>query len=154
MTIVAADFEGKWAVGQAYGDDKLNAFIDKYRRQILVDLMGVELFEEYENDDAPFADILAPMSVQKHNQILHSIGLKTMLLDFIYSFYINETQHTATSGGTVVLAQEGGNRPYITANVSAMYYNDGFEAYRCIQAYLKANFENFKGVKKELVWNY
>jgi hypothetical protein len=154
--ITAADFEGKWAITKAFGVDKLQPYIDANTPQILAELFGVEMYEEWVNDDTLFPELFEKFVYQlKCGQVISSTGIKTMLLNYVYAIYTRDAHITATSGGNVVLKPEGGQAQTDNMATFIRFYNDAISTFRAIQARIKDNAEDyplFKGQDKETTW--
>jgi len=157
--ITAQDFVGKWAVSIAYGSSKLNTFISENVPQILAELFGVEMYEEWEADDTLYPELFEPFSYQIangcNNEIVHSKGVNVMLKNYVYAIYEKDAHITATSGGNVVLNQEGGKPQTDSTATFIRFYNDAISTFRAIQARIKDNKDDyplFKGQDKQTTW--
>ena len=162
-----SDFKGKYQVSQnAFDATSFQAFIDKYERKYLYDLLGVTL------GDLLLADISTPFAVPTtliyqtiYNalnldnvnyswcQQIRSNGIKEMLLGFIYFEYIRSKAVVNTPVGSVI-AQ---NEVSIIAdwNSTGLYnnYNEGVKSYQSIQRYILLNsvsYPDYYGTNKSL----
>ena len=148
--IVAADFEGKWAISKAYGSTTLNDYINANEPMILANLFGVEMYEAWEEDEELYPELFEAFHYQlKCGEIVHSDSIKTMLLNMIYAVYTRDSHVTATSGGNVVLTPEGGKTQTDSMATYIRFWNSGISTFRAIQARIKDNIEDyplFKGV--------
>jgi len=143
------DFIGKYSISQSSFDvTKLQAFIDKYEKKYLIDLLGVTIA------DLLYADIAAstflPPVTAKYSTIfnlmatdvpieIRSNGIKEMLLGFIYWDYCINNPVKNTSTGFVVASNEVSN--LIDWNSTPIYsnYNEAVNTYRNIQIYVCNN---------------
>lgn len=162
--VTSADFgTGKYQLHiGTYSVTNLDAYIDKYEKRYLVELLGANLFGEFEADvilggglptEARFIQIFNPFQVDYSYVILYSEGIKEMLLGFIYFEYLKDQIVQITTIGTVV--PSGENSRDSNSLYSQMYtrYNEAVRTYRAIQEYIIKNsgdYGDFNGAKKLL----
>lgn len=85
---------------------ELELFIDKYERLLLIDALGVTLYDQLQAD-------LPGLSIQKWKDLVNGKnytinsktyrwdGLKNILVPFIFTHYLRDDQSTYTTTGTV-----------------------------------------------------
>jgi hypothetical protein len=156
------DFIGKYSISQnSFDVIKLQAFIDKYEKKYLYDLLGVTLGDLLYTDivgvtflpppTVIYATIFNPLNSDTNN--IRSNGIKEMLLGFIYWEYCIQNLIKNTPTGFVVAANEVSNA--IDWNSTPIYsnYNESVETYRDIQIYVYNNsidYPDYKGTHKSI----
>ena len=151
---------------------ELQAYIDRYEKRYLIDLLGCELSELF------IADLVdgvpaSPIYQDLYNEICEDLtqgfdsfyyghcgckpkriisrGIKSMLQGFIFFQYMRDQPNA--KGLTGVNKQKAENSemvPFGTWGISE-YYNESIEDYQNIQYYIyenKENYPSFNGVKK------
>lgn len=170
MSIVnPSDFLGKFEVSQnALVKQKLQGYIDLYEDQYMMDLLGVELYNEYKAGLAilppdplyvklsdPFAEDTKYGCFENGRKVLISKGVKNMLLGFIYwEFYKDDFSAVSTNGHGKPTPENSTNS---TTFLSALYtrYNESIDTYRSIQEYINQNrnlYPKYNGVRKRLAY--
>lgn len=166
MFVTIADYSvgGKFELHTgAYDVDRLQYYIDKYEKRYLVELLGADLYAEFEADvilgggvptEPRFLTIYNPLQVDYSWTILYSDGMHEMLKGFIYYEYIKDQINQMTPIGMVTPSGENsrdGNSLY-----QQMYtrYNDAVRMYKAIQEYItnnSADYSEFNGMRKMLI---
>lgn len=180
LLIKASDFVGDYQIAQTTHGNNIDFYIEKYEEKYLQELMGVELLKLlkasvsspntvppadplYLAIYAPFAedekdvcydfyfmyDYCAPL----RGRIRRSVGLKEMLLGFVYFEYMRKQKYTPTSSGTVVNANENSRETSFDYNGLYQRYNDSVDTYHTIQWYIFKNkpvsYPTFNGQRKQ-----
>jgi len=148
--VKTTDFVGKYSISQnSFNGSDLQAFIDKYEKVYLRDLLGLVL------GDLLYADIAGstflPPVTARYTVIFNAIaqeingcdvvsnGIKEMLLGFIYfEFVKTQSVHNTTTGN--VMAQNEVS-VQVDWNSTEVYnnYNEAINSYRAIQIYINEN---------------
>lgn len=149
MFLGVTDFVGKFELHTGmYDQAKLISYIDRYEKKYLVQLFGVELFNDFIADlglgivpNSPnFKKVFYPFNEQLDmRMIVISEGILDMLKGFIYFEYAKDLFNQMTPFGNV--SQKSENSSVVTSLNSMMYtrYNESVKTYRAIQAYMMFN---------------
>ena len=157
------DFIGKFEIHQGmYDAVNIDLYIQKYELRYLVELLGVDLFNEFYLDanaqpqhipsNLLFLFIYNPFQYQNGMQyweILFSGGMKEMLLGFVYFEYMKDQITQNTLAGTVT--QNSENSKGATTTLYGKY-NDAVKTYTAIQSYILYNsgsYPKFRGQPKQ-----
>ena len=164
IAITTTDFIGKFEVTtNEFTSTNLVEYISRYQKLLTVELLGVELFDLYEANptDPEFVLIENPLTFQTDNGMIYeSLGLKNMLVGFIYFMYTRDLYSRPSIVGVVKPSNENSTTP---TNVSALLwqrYNESVNSYEAIQEYIKENdsvyttFATFRGVQKDVIIPY
>jgi hypothetical protein len=157
LLISKTDFVGVYGLSQSISDT-IDPYILKWEKLYLRELMGAELYDLFV---ASFVGVLPTGDyLTLYNEInqdvcgglLHSEGMKKMLLGFIWYEYASGTAHKHSDTGIVA----GTNEISVQADFSLAYrhYNDSISTYKSIQYYIQKNirlYPTFKGVPKRLI---
>ncbi len=166
MFITIADFSvgGKFELHTgAYDVARLQYYIDKYEKRYLTELLGVDLYNEFEADvtlgggtptEPRFIEIFEPLQVDYNWTILYSDGMVEMLKGFIYYEYIKDQISQMTPIGMVT--PSGENSRDSNSLYYQMYtrYNDAVRMYKAIQEFITNNssdYDEFNGMRKMLI---
>lgn len=153
LNITFNDFgKGKYELHKGmYENAKIQAYIDKYERQYLVKLLGVDLFNEFVNDlvagipqSANFLAIYNSFEYDNVNCNIHiSEGMLEMIKGFIYFEYLKDMTNTVTVAGNV--RQMGENSENVSTLNSMIYtrYNESIFTFRAIQHYICDNSKDY-----------
>jgi hypothetical protein len=157
--VQTTDFIGKYTITQSSNTITiLQAFIEKYEKIYLYDLLGVAL------GNLLLADISTPFTVPstlKYSNIFNPIsqdtplirtnGIKEMLVGFIYFEYCKQSTVKHTITGYVIGDNEVSNQVDINSTPIYGNYNEAVNTFKCIQCYINANssdYIDFKGTYK------
>jgi hypothetical protein len=167
MFIQVSDFnEGKYEVHTgAFDVARLQDYIDKYEKRYLVELLGADLYAQFEADviagggsptEQRFNDILEPFEVDYLHSILISEGMVEMLIGFIYFEYTKDQIVAMSPVGNV--RPKGQNSEIASSLYTQIYnrYNEAVRTYKAIQIYIHQNsgdYSDYNGVQKYLA-NY
>ncbi len=159
VLISSANFVGKYAIPQDSFSD-LDGFIDNYEVDLLVDLLGYDLYTAFEADlagtpqvpaSANYLTIYNKLTLDHNCVLLRSKGMVDMLLGFIFFEYMRQIKYKATTQGIVFNAPDSS---VVTAYGSLYkYYNDSVATHKAIQAYIcykEADYPvKFNGIQKD-----
>ncbi len=161
ITIGTVDFTGKVEVTtNEFTVGNLDNYIVRYQEELTIELLGVDLYGYYvaNSTDPEFVLIEDSLVFQTScGTIYNSLGMKDMLLCFIFFMYTRDLYSRQSVAGTVKASNENSTIP---SNVSALLwqrYNEGVKSYEAIQQYILENKEDyplFKGVKKGVIIPY
>lgn len=157
LLIAKTDFIDTYALASSISDS-IDAYIDEYEEKYLRELLGVSLFTLFKADvtnsapvTAKYLTIFNEINSDECGFLLHSDGMKKMLLGFVWYEYVVGTQITHTSTGVV----SDVNEISVNADNSLTYrqYNRAIDTYRAIQYYINKNsadYPEFAGTHKRL----
>lgn len=167
MIVTVDDFkEGKYELHTGmYDVPRIQAYIDKYEKRYLTELLGVDLYNLFAADltlgggtptEPRFLVIFEALTMDLPWCILYSDGMKEMLLGVIYYEYTKDQIVQMTPVGNV--RPVGQNSEVAGSLYTQIYtrYNDGVRMYKAIQMYIWKNpegydYDSFNGVPKGLV---
>ncbi len=159
-----SDFIGKYAISQnSFNITDLQAFIDKYEKEYVYDLLGIALGKLFLND---ITTNFSEPETQKYNDLYNSMyedntgsyngeirsdGVKEMLLGFIYWEFVKSNTSNNTITGNVVMQNETSQQT--DWNLTEVYnnYNEAVKTHRAIQIYINNNpgaYPEFNGKMK------
>lgn len=172
------DFKGKYKIPKdKFTKIDLQEYIDKYEVLYLQNLLGCEMYEEFNTDFVipsgptqpkfiviwePFCkdnnvvglDYWNGFSFSCPKQVI-SAGMKEMLLGFIYWEYVKDNNVKLNIGGVYSNDQDNGTA--VGLNASRIYdnYNESIKNYSSIQWYIcnspdGYDYNNYNGIKKEI----
>jgi len=162
LLIVKSDFVGKYALATSTkGNDNIDAYIAEYEEQILIDLLGLELFTLFAADvDSGTKKPVTPIYLTLYdrlnfeycNRLLTSFGIKNILLSIIYFYYVRDNTVKQTVNGDVKIQTEVSQLADQTYLL--LRYNEAIMAYSVIQRYCLENkidvYPTFKGTYKQV----
>lgn len=143
-----SDFSsGEYAIPQSKFT-KLSAYIAKYEKTYLIDLLGVEFYDLFIADltpttpqvpqDADYLFIFNPFAVQINDCNIESRGIKEMLKALVFFHFMREDViRKTTFGATKQKAEVADNVGYDFNLIDA--YNNAFEIAGAIQHYIEYN---------------
>jgi hypothetical protein len=167
MIVQVSDFKvGKYELHSGiYDVPRIQAYIDKYEKRYLTELLGGDLFALFEADltlgagvptEARFTAIFEALTTDLTWCILYSEGMKEMLMGFIYYEYTKDEIVQMTPVGNV--RPVGQNSEVAGSLYTQIYnrYNDSVRTYKAIQGYIwknpeKYDYSEFNGMTKGMV---
>lgn len=163
--IQTTDFSsGKYKIHKGnYVINDLQEYIDKFERRYLVELLGADLFTEFEADVTLGAGVpTEPRFIKIFNAfiedyswtILYSNGMVEMLKGFIYYEWMKDLITQTTPVGVVVASGENSRDSNSLYTQIYTRYNDGVRTYKAIQEYITNNsgdYDEFNGMRKMLI---
>ena len=155
ILITKSDFVGQFAIPKTVNDN-IDSFILDYEEQYLIDLLGVELFDLFQADlvnRIPQTNIYLAI-YNKFTEaigsfVYSSIGMKNMVLGYLYFEITRDNNTKNTSSGQVNNVIETSVR-----SGNAMLFkkhNDSIKTHKVIQTYILDNLDvypTFKGIIK------
>lgn len=146
LGITYSDFgKGKFELHHGmYEQAKIQAYIDKYERQYLVKLLGVELFNQFVADlssnipqTAKYLKIYNPFEYDNVNCYIYiSEGMLDMIKGFVYYQYLKDlTNNVAVSGNVRPLGENSENVSTLNSMIYTRY-NDSVRTFKAIQRYI------------------
>lgn len=155
-------------------EEELQAYIDRYEKRYLIDLLGCDLAELFIADlfggvpqdpiyQAIYEEICVDLT-EGFNSIYYgtcgckpkriiSRGMKSMLMGFIFfEFMRDQPFQKGNTGVTVGMAENSEYAPFSKWGID-QYYNESISDYQNIQYFIYENQEDysqFNGVKKEI----
>jgi len=157
MNIVSiADFKkGKYALSTGmYDIATLQDYIDRYETRYKIDLFGATLAAEFNADiiagagvptEPRFTVIFEALSVDRLACVIHSEGIKEMLLGFIYFEYTKDQINQMTPIGQVLPVGENSDRATTLYSMIYARYNEAVKSYDTIRYYICQNMANYDG---------
>lgn len=127
-----------------YEQAKIQAYIDKYERQYLVKLLGVELFNLFVADlvggvpqAAIYTKIYEAFEYDNVNcNIYISEGMIDMIKGFVYYQYLKDlTNNVAVSGNVRPMGENSENVSTLNSMIYTRY-NDSVRTYKAVQHYI------------------
>lgn len=155
----SSDFKDKFEVSTGvYSNNKIQDYIDRYEDIYLVELLGVELYNQFIADldtnnvpqDPKFIKLFEPFNEQISFTLMISRGMKDMLIGFIYFQYLKDLITQTTSVG-VTKPQEQNSKVITSHTTIYGRYNESVKTYNAIQEYIlfsMTDYADFKGVQK------
>ena len=146
LGITYSDFgKGKFELHHGmYEQAKIQAYIDKYERQYLVKLLGVELFNQFVADlvsnvpqTAKYLKIYNSFEYDNVNCYIYiSEGMLDMIKGFVYYQYLKDlTNNVAVSGNVRPLGENSENVSTLNSMIYTRF-NDSVRTYKAIQHYI------------------
>lgn len=147
-----------------YTQNDIQAYIDKYEKRYIVQLLGADLGAEFIADvqlgsgtptEQRFIDIFEPFDRDEGHQLLSSDGMKEMLMGFVYYEYLKDQVSTVTAVG--MLTPKGENSEPVNSLYTQLYtrYNDACRSYKSIQKYIwrtMTDYTGFNGREKSFAY--
>jgi len=146
--LTPSDFVGKFQLHRGmYDVAKIESYIERYEKKYLIQLFGVELYEEFMGDieglmpkSPNFIKIFNPFVEQLMlNHIAQSEGILDMLKGFVYFEYAKDLYNQMTPFGQVMPTSENSQNVPTLNNLMYSRYNESVKTYRAIQSYLMYN---------------
>lgn len=146
VVVTKGDFIGKYGIKQTKpmlnGTDValgLDNFIQEREEGILIDLMGADLFLAFKA--TPSDPIYTP---------LYDLGLKLMLIKFVYFEYYRGTAQNSSTGqvrskGETVTPINSG-----TYRFNCLLYNEAVKSYNIISEYISSNRSTYTQFKSNI----
>jgi len=167
MIVQVSDFKvGKFELHSGiYDVPRIQAYIDKYEKRYLTELLGGDLYALFAADlilgsgtptEPRFLTIFEALTIDLTWCILYSEGMKEMLLGFIYYEYTKDEIVQMTPVGNV--RPVGQNSEVAGSLYTQIYtrYNDAVRTYRAIHGYIWKDpegydYADFNGMPKQMV---
>jgi len=157
ILIDKSDFVGDYELAKS-GQDNINLFIEKYEKQILSQLLGSELLGLFQADLSIAKVPQAPLYLDLYNPFVKDmvgvnveyIGLKEMVLAYVFFFYSRKNSVKSTMNGpvnNVTEVSEPANKFFLIG-----YYNRAIRAFKVVRylcAYDNVVYPTYAGVNKD-----
>jgi len=162
--IQISDFDGgRFSIAvNSFQENELQAYIDQYQKEALIDLLGLELYEllilDLDANGVPqsqiYLDIFNDFYKEIYGEYERSQGIKFYLKGIIYFHYVRDLYNRQTTVGVKKVKGENSD----SVNVFDIYtrYNNSIETGKVIQAYIYNNdtdYPTFKGQELDFVIN-
>jgi hypothetical protein len=153
LTLLDFSAKGKFELHTGmYDAPRVQEYIDKYEKRYLIQLLGFELFQEFEADlilgsgtptEPRFIAIFDALGIDKAGCVIYSEGFKEMLKGFIYYEYAKDLINQMTPIGNVLPTGENSDKATTLYSMMFTRYNDAAASYKTIQYYICHNKEGF-----------
>lgn len=160
LIIASSDFSSIIAT-DVYTVDEIDGAIDTYEKQLIYELLGVELANLFIGDlnngvptSQRFLDIFESWFKELNDEVYQSVGMKQMLVWWVFFFYVREQWQDNSIQGNV--ENEGSiNRDSRMSYVTLIKnYNVAIKTYKSIQEFITQNpdtYPEYKGMYKEYI---
>jgi len=147
ILIQTTDFTGKHKIAQDCYTD-LQAYIDKYEKKYLLDLLGATVYALFVADineatmkpvTAKYLTLYNEFMEDEGDIIIFSEGLKEMLIGFIFFEFVKDYKFKITRAGVLVSNSDQNREAAWTEFDIYTRYNDAISTYNAIQWYIKSN---------------
>jgi hypothetical protein len=140
--LTTADFSsGPFAVPQDRFTE-LDSYIEKYEKQMLLKLLGADLYAAFMSDcsgnpllpaAAIYLSIFNEFETDDAGCLLVSEGIKEMLKQFVYFYFMRDNEYKKTVSGAMQASSEN-------------YQNKGYNGWNLVEAY-NAGVKNTKAIQ-------
>ena len=153
LNITYSDFgKGKYELHSGmYEQTKIDSYIDKYEKQYLIKLLGVELYKLFIADlvagvpqTTKYLDLYNPFEYDDATcWITISEGMVDMVKGFIYFQYLkDQTNQVAVSGNIRPLGENSENVSTLNSMIYTRY-NESVKTFKAIQRFICDNNSNY-----------
>tara|TARA_R100000951_G_C2653560_1_gene185287 strand:- start:7185 stop:7697 length:513 start_codon:yes stop_codon:yes gene_type:complete len=153
LNITYSDFgKGKYELHSGmYEQTKIDSYIDKYEKQYLIKLLGVELYKLFIADlvngvpqTTKYLDLYNPFEYDDSTcWITISEGMVDMVKGFIYFQYLkDQTNQVAVSGNVRPLGENSENVSTLNSMIYTRY-NESVKTFKAIQRFICDNNSNY-----------
>jgi hypothetical protein len=161
ITINNTDFTGKFelTIGE-FTSQKLTDYIARYQNEFTIEMLGVELYDLYVANSAnpEFVLLEDPLIFQSYNdKIYKSLGMKDMLMGFIFFMYGRDLPTQQTVTGAVKQSSENSMHSNNVSSLLWQRYNESVTSYDAIQAFILENssdYPTFRGITNQPIIPY
>jgi hypothetical protein len=168
--VLKEDFVGRWNVSMnKFGEEDFEDYIQSYSNEILLDLLGRELFDLFIADlttdpsghQVPttqiYIDIFEAIDISSNDLCCkdkqQSWGMVDMLKCMIRFYWLRDMKYKQTISGTSVMDSENSVVIKSLHYGLTKQYNRGVESYQTIQCYIEKNstdYPTFDGTIREI----
>ena len=165
LFVTIDDFVGEIAIPRdKYTEANLQGYLDKYEKNLLIELLGAELYKAFikdyteANPDANkftedrYIAIFNEIILDESDCVLiRSEGIPKMLQYMIYFYFTRDLNFKMTIGGSVNNLQADAKESLFDATNMITIYNEGVKTWNWIQYYLDCynpenyDYKNFNG---------
>jgi hypothetical protein len=165
MAIVQkSDFKNQYKISTSrFTGTELDEYIDRYEEFYLVKLFGADLYDLFVADltgttpQVPqtqiYLDVFNPFNIDDESCLHESVGIKKMLIKFIYFHFVRDMSHYNTTAGTVTNDNENSKQSLYNGFNLLEAYNEGVETFNEIQWYIDKHIEDYPDENMQLL-NY
>jgi len=151
LLINKSDFEssGKYAIGTT-NEDAVDAYILRYEEKVIIELLGVTLFDLFKADveantvstlDPIYQVIYDPIRIDDDGCIKFSYGMKSMVLGMVYFEIVRDLAVKPTSGGMMNNVSEISQ--FADLNYVYSRYNESINDQNVIQWYIENHLTDY-----------
>ncbi len=152
-----SDFDtGKSKVNyNTYQETDFEAYIDRYEKQYLIELLGVTEYGNFIADlsggvpvTAKFLTLFNPLAVELNDMNIVTDGMKEMLKGFVYFHWVRDNMTSQTTVGSKQTQSENADNISATSALIQSRFNDSVDAFLSIQYYIEQNdsdYEDYNG---------
>ena len=150
--IQITDFDGgEYAVPQnCYDESGFQAYLDKYEKKYLIELLGCELYGLFIADlvaGVPatqiYLDLFNDFCKDNCNSIIKSEGMKAMLIQLVYFYLVRDLPVKKSSTGVGFNVNEVTKGPTYSGFNIVEAFNEGVVNYAAIQWYIRDNSSDY-----------
>lgn len=143
-----ADFDsGKSEINyNSYQEVNLQAYIDRYEKEYLIELLGVTEYNAFIADlvsgvpqSAKYLVIYNSLAVEINSCNITTNGMKEMLKGFIYFHYVRDNMVNQTTVGSKQTESENSKNISATSAFIQSRFNDSVDDFKNIQYYIEEN---------------
>lgn len=156
ILINKSDFTGEYSLVKSNSDD-INLFIEKYEKEILMQLLGSDLLVLFQADlvahvpqDPIYLNIYNAFVKELNGYCVESKGMKDMCLAYVYFFYSRKHPKKPSMNGPVENLTENSIKADLTFLIPV--YNRAIKTFKNIRYYIKYNeyiYPTFSGIAKD-----
>ena len=160
VIIASSDFSSIIAT-DVYTVEEIDGAIDTYELQLIYELLGVELAKLFLDDlsggvptTQRFTDIFESWFKTINNEVVQSIGMKQMLVWWVFFFYVREQWQDNSIQGNVENDGSINRDSRMSYATLQKNYNTAIKTYKSIQAFIEDNlttYPEYKGMCKEYI---
>lgn len=146
--LTLADFEtGKSKVNyNTYQESDFEAYIDRYEREYLIELLGVTEYNSFIADltggvptSSQYLTIFNPLATEINDMNIVTDGIKEMLKGFVYFHWVRDNMTEQTTVGSKRTQSENSENISGTSAMIQSRFNDSVEDFLSIQYYIEQN---------------
>jgi hypothetical protein len=141
---------------------ELDSAIDTYELTILYDLFGIELYELFDADlvngvpqSQIYLEVFNPFVKLINDVQYQSIGIKQMLVKWVYFFYVRTQSQNNAIGGNTQSENSISSMSKMAYIFAVDDYNTMIRTYKAIQTYIESkketDYPTYKGLCKEFM---
>jgi hypothetical protein len=161
LIITSSDFSSIIAT-DVFTVDEVDGAIDTYEKQLIYELLGVELANLFIGDldvngvpqTQRFLDIFESWFKTIDEDVVQSVGMKQMLVWWVFFFYVREQWQDNSIQGNVENEGSINRDSRMSYATLVKNYNVAIKTYKAIQSFINQNsdtYPEFKGMYKEFI---
>ncbi len=147
--VTILDFTGRYALpDQGFAIDNFNALITDLQYELLINVLGIDLYTDLETNptDQKWIDfITGAIFIDYTGCNQKYLGIKSVLVPFIYSIFVESNQNQVLNTATVKANNQNSTITNIFDLLKIVYksWNSFIEKYYFLYAFLDANCSNY-----------